>query len=86
MKYQAIGDICLIKSKDKKLAEKILRNFPRFKTVCYQERISGKFRKPNIKILAGNGTETIHKEIGCSFKLDVAKIMWSKGNHQDANE
>jgi len=84
MKCQHIGDICLIKSQDKKLAQEILNKFPRFKTVCWQGRISGKYRKPKIKVLAGDrNTETMHKEVGCLFKLDAAKIMWSKGNHEE---
>lgn len=37
-------------------------------------------RQSSVKILAGdNSTETIHKE-WCLFKLEISKIMWSKGN------
>ena len=28
-------------------------------------------------------TETINKENGCLFKLDLAKVMWSKGNNNE---
>ncbi|MGL4669951.1 MAG: class I SAM-dependent methyltransferase [Methanobacteriaceae archaeon] len=42
--------------------------------------ISGQMRKPSIEIIAGNTTETIHKENKCLFKLDLDKVMWSKGN------
>ncbi|MGL6298551.1 MAG: class I SAM-dependent methyltransferase [Methanobacteriaceae archaeon] len=42
--------------------------------------ISGQMRKPNIELIIGNTTETIHKENKCLFKLDLAKVMWSKGN------
>ena len=34
-------------------------------------------------ILYGNETETIHKENGCLFKLDLSKVMWSKGNNNE---
>ncbi|MBN1330524.1 MAG: class I SAM-dependent methyltransferase family protein [Candidatus Heimdallarchaeota archaeon] len=42
----------------------------------------GMIRIPDFKFLAGNpNTETIHKELGCFFKLDVAKLTFSPGNH-----
>ena len=50
------------------------------KTVVKLGNITGKKREPEIEIIAGSQTETIHKENGCKFKLDVAKVMWSKGN------
>lgn len=43
-------------------------------------KIEGIFREPNVKIIFGNKTETIHKENNIKFKLDVAKIMFSSGN------
>lgn len=43
-------------------------------------RIKGQKREPEVEVLIGEGTETIHKENHCLFKLDVSKIMWSKGN------
>jgi len=84
MGYQAIGNICLIKTKDKKIAQKILKDFPQFKSVYYQGEISGKLRLPKLVFLAGEkNSETIHHELGCEFKIDVSKIMWSKGNHEE---
>ncbi len=42
----------------------------------------GIIRTPDFKLLAGDpNTETIHKELGCFFKLDVAKLTFSPGNH-----
>ncbi len=43
-------------------------------------RIKGLKREPEVEILLGEGTETIHRENHCLYKLDVARIMWSKGN------
>lgn len=83
MIYQIIGDIALFKSINKKQAEVFLKKNPRFKTICLQGEIKGKYRLPKIKVLAGDGTETIHKESDCLFKLDVSKIMWSKGNFNE---
>ncbi len=87
--YQAIGDICLVKLREfvaKKYKHMIggiiLDNFPQFRTVCLQKGISGEYRRPDVEVIAGHkNTETMHNELGCRFKIDVAKIMWSKGNH-----
>lgn len=86
--YQKIGDIVIINIKpplwkyDKKIGKIILGNIPNTRTVCRKtDFIKGKFREPNIKIISGEkNTETIHKEHGIEYKLDVAKIMFSKGN------
>jgi tRNA wybutosine-synthesizing protein 2 len=50
--------------------------------------IQGQFRTPVREIIAvrpnhSDTTETIHKENGCKFKLDVQKIMFSKGNLEE---
>jgi len=83
MHYQKIGEIIILSRKDKEAAERLLL-LPNTKTVLYKSgSIFGKYREPQLKKLAGNGTETIHKEHGCLFRLDVEKIMWSKGNHNE---
>lgn len=42
----------------------------------------GTFRTPQLEVIAGeNRTETIHKELGCLFELDAARITFSSGNH-----
>jgi tRNA wybutosine-synthesizing protein 2 len=42
----------------------------------------GVTRKPDFTHLAGEkNTETIHKELGCLFKIDAAKLTFSPGNH-----
>ena len=84
MVYQAIGDICLIRVKDIKTAERILREHPKFKSVYYQGKIRGKYRLPKIDWLAGEKkTEVLHKENNCIFKLDIKKVMFSKGNQEE---
>ncbi len=43
--------------------------------------ITGRERRPKIRLVAGEPkTETIHKEHGCKFKLDVARVMFARGN------
>lgn len=39
-------------------------------------------RTPRFTFLAGDtNSETIHKELGCQFKIDAAKLTFSPGNH-----
>lgn len=85
--YQIIGKILIIKL-DKKLLKKrreiawaIIELLPYVHTVVLLKGIKNIERQPRIEILAGClRTETLHREHGCSFLLDVSKIMWSKGN------
>lgn len=84
--WQIIGEVILVhvppvlQPKKKELAETLLTLYPRCKTVVETKRISGEYREPIIEIIAGDGTETIHKENYVLFKLDVARIMYSQGN------
>ena len=84
MKWKKIGKILLI---DENLEHSYygrfedLLNEHNVDTIAKIESIHGKMRQPSIKVLAGSQrTETIHKENECLFKLELAKIMWSKGN------
>ena len=55
--------------------------YPSLKTVCIKfDAVKGDDRLPSIEKLAGDGTETVHKENGCLYKLDVTTVMFSKGN------
>lgn len=85
--YQITGHVLLIKlpkikslRQKQKIAKAVLEMFPNVKTVCEMKEVKGEYREPSIKILAGNGTVTIHKENEILYKLDVGKVMFSKGN------
>lgn len=85
--YQIIGDVLLfkltgVKSQEhkKRIAAATLKMLPYVKTVCEIKHVGGEFRKPSVKKLIGGSTKTIHKENGILYKLDVSKIMFSKGN------
>lgn len=62
------------------IARKLLEIYPQCHTVVRDRGIEGQFRQPQREILLGTSTETIHKENGCLFRLDVTKVMFSKGN------
>lgn len=78
MKGKVIGDILVLK-KDVENPKAFLE-IPGVNRVVKLGRIKGLKREPEVDVLLGEGTETIHKENHCLFKLDVSRIMWSKGN------
>ncbi|MFA4819673.1 MAG: class I SAM-dependent methyltransferase family protein [Candidatus Aenigmatarchaeota archaeon] len=84
--YQIIGDILLMKmkiksaAKKKKVAEAVIKILPYVKTVCEIKEIKGELREPSVSVLVGSNTVTTHKENDILYKIDVSKIMFSKGN------
>ena len=85
--FQLIGDIAIINLKPelrrykKQIGKAVKEILPYVKTVCNKKgKIKGQFRQPQIEIIEGKETETIHKEHSCLYKLDVKKIMFAKGN------
>ncbi|MEM2250756.1 MAG: class I SAM-dependent methyltransferase family protein [Candidatus Hadarchaeales archaeon] len=85
--FQQIGRIAILSlpngltNEAEIIAKKILETGQVDTVALKTGGIEGWRRKPTIKIIAGKPqTETIHKEAGCIFKLDVAETMFSKGN------
>ncbi len=87
--YQIIGRILLLKLKPeickykKQIGSAIMEILPYLQSVCLLKQIDENIRKPKVEIIAGSGTETIHKEHGCKFIIDVSKTMFSKGNKNE---
>jgi tRNA wybutosine-synthesizing protein 2 len=83
MKYKKIGDILILDSNYQNDDFEELSRRHNVKTVMKIDHIQGTKREPVYKVLYGSETETINKENGCLFKLDLAKVMWSKGNNNE---
>ena len=86
LKWKRIGDILILDSKfsyDSDVELEKLSKEHNVKTIMKIDHIQGTKREPVYKILYGSETETINKENGCLFKLDLAKVMWSKGNNNE---
>ena len=88
--YFILGKILIVRLKPelykhrKKIGKVILELLPYVNTVVLERSIQGVKRKPKIEIIAGiKNTETLHKEHGAKFLLDVSKVMWSKGNKKE---
>jgi len=86
MTYDIIGNIAILKfPRDVKVREKkktalyLLKEHKNIKTILEKiEKVSGRLRTYKTRFLAGIKTkETIHKESGCKFKLDVEKTYFS---------
>jgi tRNA wybutosine-synthesizing protein 2 len=51
------------------------------RTVALKGGVTGRYRVPRLEIMAGERLmETVHREHGCIFKLDVSRVMFSVGN------
>jgi len=62
------------------IGQALLSIYPRCRCVLRDWGIDGQFRVPQREVIAGNGTETVHRENGVIFKLDAMRVMFSQGN------
>lgn len=87
--WELIGDVVVISlpraldGKKYDIGRRFLEFFPRARAVVNRRGITEVYRRPVVEVLAGRGTETIHKENGCRFKLDLRKVMFSAGNLEE---
>lgn len=83
--YDVIGSIAIIeiplelKKKEKIIGNAILQLRKEVKTVCKKVGIhKGKYRTQKLTVIAGENTkETVYKENGCLFHLNVEKVYFS---------
>lgn len=80
--YERLGDIVLVDEDDPeraaRIAEAVMDSDLRAKTVLNRaSKVTGEFRIREWDVLAGDGTETVHREYGCAFALDLATVYFS---------
>jgi len=83
--FDVIGDIAVLEipqelaAKNKLIAEALLSTFKSIKVVAGKKTgVDTEYRTRDVEVLAGeNRTETVHKEAGCAYKLDVTKAYFS---------
>lgn len=83
--YDAIGDVAVLEipqgfeSYETELGASLLASKKHLKSVFKKSSsVEGEKRVRKIEWLAGEArTETVHREHGCEFKLDVAKVFFS---------
>lgn len=78
MAFDIIGEIAILPERNKELAKKLLKRYKHLRAVYLKSKIAGRLRAPRLKWLAGEKkTETIYRENGCVFKLDVKTCYFS---------
>ncbi|OGS43763.1 MAG: hypothetical protein A3K76_05000 [Euryarchaeota archaeon RBG_13_57_23] len=82
--YDTLGTIAVVKMADevapfaKQIGQAIIATQKSIKTVCQDAGVIDQFRTRNVKVVAGEKTtETLHREYGMVFKIDVAKAFFS---------
>ncbi|OGS55951.1 MAG: hypothetical protein A3K60_06360 [Euryarchaeota archaeon RBG_19FT_COMBO_56_21] len=82
--YDSLGTIAIVKIADevapfaKQIGQAIIATQKSIKTVCQDAGVVDQFRTRNVKVVAGEKTtETLHREYGMVFKIDVAKAFFS---------
>lgn len=80
MKFKKIGDILILDKVESPSDFEAIARKHNVKTIVRINHIYGTKREPQMDVLFGSNTETIHKENKCLYKIDLSKVMWSKGN------
>ena len=83
--YEMVGDIAVLTAVDltgeneQLVARALMTLHKNIKVVAKRlSAVEGVFRKRRMKIIAGeNRTETMHKENGCRYKLDLEKVYFN---------
>ncbi len=80
--YERLGGIVLLDEDDHEraahIAKAVLESALPVNTVANRaSKVAGEFRTREWDVLAGNGTETVHREYGCEFALDIAEVYFS---------
>ena len=80
--YERLGEIVLIDEEDPERANEIAAAMvssalPVETVLNRASKVKGETRVRDWDVLAGNGTETVHREYGCEFLLDVARVYFS---------
>lgn len=81
-----LGDVIIVKIQPQlerfkeQIGNALLSVYPRCRSVLRDFGIEGPLREPVREIIAGESSETVHRENGVLFKLDALKVMFSQGN------
>jgi len=80
--YERLGDIVIVDEDDperaRDIADAILESDVRAKTVVNRaSKVKGETRVRDWDVLAGSETETVHREYGHEFALDITQVYFS---------
>lgn len=83
--WAVVGDVVLVRfppdcPRRREVGEALL-DLQGAETVLARRGIEGDHRTPVVEVVAGSGdTETVHREHGTRYTLDLAEVMFSPGN------
>ncbi len=82
--FDIIGSVAVLELHEeleafgRQIGDAILKLYPRVRTVLAKSgAVEGQFRVRDYVPLVGGETETLHREHGCAYQLDVAKVYFS---------
>ncbi|NHN48739.1 class I SAM-dependent methyltransferase family protein [Halostella sp. JP-L12] len=80
--YERLGDIVIVDEDDparaRAVADAVVESDIPVKTVVNRaSKIEGELRIRDWDVLAGEETETVHREYGCEYALDIAEMYFS---------
>lgn len=86
--WAVIGSVILVDVNDsprpEEVGDALLAMHGVADTVLARDGISGQHRRPDVTVIAGEGdTETVHREHGTVYALDLATVMFSPGNKSE---
>ena len=86
--WSVIGDVIVVQFGECRhkqvVADALLDLHGQAQTVLSIEKITGAHREPSVTVVAGTGdTETVHREHGIEYALDLATVMFSRGNKRE---
>jgi len=87
-KYERVGDVLVLRLPPelggrRRAIAAAYAAVLRAKTVVHDRGVRGPWRRPDVEVLFGGDTETVHEEDGIRYALDVARTMFSSGNQPE---
>ncbi len=89
--WAVIGSVILVdvgeSPRPEEVGESLLAMHGVADTVLAREGIGGQHREPEVRVIAGeDDTETVHREHGTVYALDLAEVMFSPGNKTERSQ
>ena len=80
--YERVGDVVVVDEDDPDRAERVAEavvesDLPVDAVLNRASKVKGQERVRDWEVLAGDGTETVHREYGCEYLVDLAEAFFS---------
>jgi tRNA (guanine37-N1)-methyltransferase len=80
--YERLGDVVILDEDDPERAREaadaiVASDLPVRTVVNRASKVKGELRVREFEVLAGESTETVHREYGCEYLLDLSEVYFS---------